>query len=751
MHIVESCTSVDTCHPDAIHTDTIHPAIAIVGKIEGRRPVPGWLVCRPAVVLVPVVMLILLTAWPMSPTTANAQESRWLNAGSLQNWYSAIGNEREHGMVAQQQFGLRWPANLEHQDAQHSKAFWIGTRNFDDGENEPFDFKVIHAGPRVLGDQSFFPREFALHSRYEAPEVLVNDRHSVRGNVDPQIDVVDPGLPSDRMIRNTVETALGLTFTRDIHQFSQQFHDNYHIFEYTFVNETGKYRDIPEQTLDSVYFYFQFRYAPVYKSRYMVANHTGWGRNTMNDRWGDGLQGQAIGEPFSDGGPPMRASYSWHGHEPNREFDYNNIGAPQIQPNTARGLMTDADTLGHLLAHHFVGHATLHADTSPDDSSDDLQQPRTRGHINSDDELKSGNDPFNRAKMQREYNHLLTRGMMPRHAYQVHQASEFMDFADQIRDPRLGTSGGMSAMKAYGPYTLEPGDTVRIIWAEGVAGLSREMAEKVGERFKAYYEGRTDEAQGPLIDGTVGTMTTRAKNEWVLTGRDSLLQTFEHAIANYQNGYNIPRPPPPPTRFELSSQASAVELNWDFDGDENQMSGFAIYRGSDSFEAHHERIALVDPSERTYIDLQVQWGGQYFYYIASVGLDDRAGDDSGTPDGILLSSRYYTQTWDPISPLAITGAGEDDGSVPYALELAQNYPNPFNPATSIGFTLPEASDVRLEVFDVTGRRVAVLVDGHKPAGRHHVTFDAGTLSSGVYLYRLRTEAGVKNRKMTLIK
>ena len=735
--------------------DANQPAANLLSATDGatgekRCPGSGGPACRPAMVILPIMLLVLLAAWTLFPPSVAAQEARWMNAGSLHNWYSAIGNEREYGLVRQQQYGLRWPAILEHQDAQSGKAFWIGVRNFDDGENELFDYKVIHTGPRVLGSDYFHTREFALHSRYEAPEVLVNDRRSVRGNMDPQIDVVDPGLHSDRMLRNTVETALGLTFTREIHQFSQQFHDNYHILEYAFVNETGKYRDIPEQTLDSVYFYFQFRYAPVYKSRYMVANHTGWGRNTMNDRWGDGLQGQAFGEPFSEHGPPMRASYSWHGHEPNREFDYNNIGAPQIQPNTALGLMTDADTLGHLLAHHFVGHATIHADTSPDDPSDDLQQPRTRGHINSDDELKSGNDPFNRAKMQREYS-LMSRGIMPRHAYQVHQATEFMDFADQVRDPRLGTSGGMSAMKAYGPYTLEPGDTIRIVWAEGVAGLSREMAEKVGERFKAHYEGRTDDAQGPLVDGTIGEMTTRAKNEWVMTGRDSLLQTLERAMANYRIGYNIPRPPPPPSRFELTAFDNAIELSWDFTGDESQMGGFAIYRGADSFEAHHERIAVVDPSARSFIDNSLQQGRDYYYYIASLGHEARDTDIGLTPDGILQSSRYYTQTWDPISTLTDTGAGGDDGSAPNAFALAQNYPNPFNPVTIISFTLPEASDVRLEVFDVTGRQVAVLVDGHKASGHHQVTFNAGELSSGIYVYRLETPAGVMNRKMTFIK
>ncbi len=142
----------------------------------------------------------LVTAFALAPSSS-AQQTRWLNAGSLQNWYSEIGNEREHGLVTSQQYGLRWPAILEYQDAQAGKAFWIGLQGFDDGENEPFDYKVIHIGPRVQGADHFFPREFALHSRYKVPEVMVEGRRSVYDNTGSQPDVVDPELPSDRMIR----------------------------------------------------------------------------------------------------------------------------------------------------------------------------------------------------------------------------------------------------------------------------------------------------------------------------------------------------------------------------------------------------------------------------------------------------------------------------------------------------------------------------------------------------------------------
>jgi len=88
---------------------------------------------------------------------------------------------------------------------------------------------------------------------------------------------------------------------------------------------------------------------------------------------------------------------------------------------------------------------------------------------------------------------------------------------------------------------------------------------------------------------------------------------------------------------------------------------------------------------------------------------------------------------------------------PHEFSLSQNYPNPFNPATNIQFTLPETMDVRLDVYDVTGRHVMTLVNERREAGVHTVVFDGAQLASGVYVYRIVAGQHVQTRTMTFIK
>ena len=112
----------------------------------------------------------------------------------------------------------------------------------------------------------------------------------------------------------------------------------------------------------------------------------------------------------------------------------------------------------------------------------------------------------------------------------------------------------------------------------------------------------------------------------------------------------------------------------------------------------------------------------------------------------------------PVDPGAVevrsSGASGVDGlaeAQPAHFRLLQNYPNPFNAATTIAFELGRKGRVRLELYDITGRKAATLVDGLREAGRYAILYDGSGLSSGLYHLRLVTEEGSLMRKLVLLK
>jgi len=101
---------------------------------------------------------------------------------------------------------------------------------------------------------------------------------------------------------------------------------------------------------------------------------------------------------------------------------------------------------------------------------------------------------------------------------------------------------------------------------------------------------------------------------------------------------------------------------------------------------------------------------------------------------------------------ALTTPVRDDGAaLPQSIALEQNFPNPFNPSTTIGFQLPEAQDVLLQVFDMLGREVATLANGRMAAGSYSVRWDATGLASGMYVYRLQAGGFTATKKLMLVR
>ncbi|MGH2567885.1 MAG: hypothetical protein ACRDGA_06060, partial [Bacteroidota bacterium] len=367
------------------------------------------------------------------PYRGNAQgQTKWLQVGSLHNWFSEKGWEIEEGNVLQQQYGLRWPAQYQRQDVQAAKSFWIGTTNFTDERNVAYPYKVVHVGPRVNGNNEFFPQKFDVYANVEPTRVFVDGNPSF-SNPEEITDVSDT-VKADRVMVTVVNTAIGLTVERKIYAFSQQHHDNYHIFELTFTNTGNPGIGLQAKTLTGLYFYWQFRYSSTQEVRYMVNNSSGWGINTMNDARGfpPDINNTLIPASEND----IKAQFAWHGlhRDANRPpggsspnaATFDNIGAPIWNPSLSSGYIAAADTNWRLGAVQFPGYAHIWADKSPTDRSDDPNQPSTSNHIGSDEPLTRNNSQFNSAMMEQEYAKM-TEGHAPRHAWLVEPQGRFSE------------------------------------------------------------------------------------------------------------------------------------------------------------------------------------------------------------------------------------------------------------------------------------------------------------------------------------
>jgi len=136
-------------------------------------------------------------------------------------------------------------------------------------------------------------------------------------------------------------------------------------------------------------------------------------------------------------------------------------------------------------------------------------------------------------------------------------------------------------------------------------------------------------------------------------------------------------------------------------------------------------------------------GGGFAIAIKQIHASDPSGLFTYYPDFVSGSITVGT-------PTDVKDYDYEKG-LPSNYVLEQNYPNPFNPSTVIEFALPEASQVRLEIFNILGQSVEVLVDDRLSAGIHQVTYESGRNPSGVYFYRLSHNDGVETKKMTLLK
>lgn len=663
------------------------------------------------------ILLLLLLATGFFMTT-EAQKTKWMSAGSLHNWYSELGCEWEEGFVAEQQYGWRWPALYDYQDMQCAKGLWIGTKNFKDVNGKTWDTKVIHTGPRkpVSGSETY-PVTFKMRSKFEKPKILVDGVLSERATLSGAIDTVDPNMLWDKEILTVVNTPIGITMTRKIFQFSNQFHDNYIVNECTFTN-TGKAdpNDLdkvtyPGQTLTDLIFFFQYRLAPCSNTRYEIGgNPTGWGMNTTGDVRGDGMDNGVTNPPDWNKAAEnnMRCQFIWHGKYP-AFTNYDNIGGP-IWTYTTN--VDKADTIGRLGAIQFIGTVTLHADKSASDKSDDFNQPFTTTTIASDQAETKKNDMNNEGTCINEYQ-IMKVGHDKRQLVKIGEK----DLILPSKNPAIG-EGGTSYGDGYGPYTLKFGESVTIVFAEAANGMNRDRAVELGRKF--------------MKDKDV-----TAKNKEVMKGKDSLMLTFKRAIANYNSGWKLAELTYPPKEFTIDGLGDRVSLGWTPYNNDANINGYSIYRAVGRKDSTFNLIAKLPASARSYDDKTVPRGVNAYYSIQPIGKAISPDPSLGIWAGNYAGNMMYTASVDPATLKRQPGNSLDEIRI---------VPNPFNLSADANtlrfvdqrdrlyfYNIPGNCDIK--IYTEYGELIKVIkhINGTGDEPWNCVTSSNQIVVSGIYL------------------
>jgi hypothetical protein len=698
---------------------------------------------------------------------SETQQIKWLSTSALRSWFSNIGAEGEYfrrdrtTYVAVDQIdGLCWPNefNVRMKGIKAAKALWIGTTNFADPVSTvTYPYKVVCIGKdAVHSGTEIFADELSLIGKFGHPSVYVDNTNSSPRDFDDIIDEIDPTLVADRVMINRVHTSIGVSVTRKILSYSQQYNNNYYIYEYTFKN-TGiidasgqKKLNVP---LTGVIFYMQSKLAfPGVSYNGLGLTGAGgwspatssWGRNTINDVFG---QDAAHTLPAPNN---FRANIAYWG--PMATTPYGGAAGDIGLPGPSAANVTE------LAGYEFAGTVVLHADKAANDTTDDITQPITTLYVGADNPIDRNQQPtqYNTNLMAQKYTQYMNGGHAP------------ATIADQVGKDANGwptgygntfgmDAGGYLSVQGFGPYTLNPGDSIHIVVAEAVAGISWNKACEVANNW---YAVRNSTSNPQLVlpagykNGAVTTDANEYKNAWVFSGKDSLFQTFRRALANYNSGYYIPQPPPPPDTFRVNSDSGRIKISWSNSAESSpHFNGYRLYRSKGRTDTTYDLIFDCGKGVNSYDDQSAKGGFNYYYYIQT--KDDGSTNPGNAALNIpagepLVSSRYYTMTNSTTSP--ITSVAENKADIPAEFNLKQNYPNPFNPTTTISFDLPKMSQVSLKIYDLLGREITTLVNNEgMSAGSYLKEFNASRLTNGVYFYRLQAGAFTKTKKLLVLK
>ncbi len=582
-------------------------------------------------------LIVVLMFFSIANSQVSGSKQQHIRVGSLQSHFTAYGAERAWNNSYYQ--GLQWPADYPFQDNSVIERSWVAVQDFSDEEGRLWPNYALYHLLDYVG-LSIFPIEHKQTAKFTIPDVYV-DGTNINAPFKSDIDDVDPTQIADRIISNIINTSMGLTVSRKIYAFSQQYHDDYFIKVFTYTN-TGNtdYDNTIELNapLKGLRIGKGTRYSTSREGSANLGRGQVWGKFSWITRRGENYadhQNDLITEsnPVVDW---LRAGFSWAGQS--SLIDYDVIGGPDVLGG------------GRLTAPQHAGSAILHVDKSATDSNDDPAQPAFLGWHAGDTFPRLG-DLNTNTPMSQVYD------MISGIPFEGQGGVERMDERYMSSNPDPNTiskndGGGANLWYGYGPFDLEPGESIRIVEVESVSGLSRIMCEKIGRRWKTAHDNSSDTGPFDMPDGTNTTDEDVYKNAWFYTGQDSIMKAFGRAKRNYDSNFEIPQPPLPPKLVEITSGGDRISLSWSPSESENDpdFGGYRIYRAVGKPDTIFSEIFAcgigTDNPElvTAYDDKSPQRGFSYYYYLTAFndGSNNTSGDTN--PTGQLESGRFYTKT-----------------------------------------------------------------------------------------------------------
>ena len=744
------------------------------------------------IIFLKLVTLVLISSVILSAQRGPAGISKQVTVGAMRTKICDSGDEGEGswgwGM------GPFRPYDGFFEPLYSSKAWFFGVKSYEDtlGNTQKPGLTGC-AQWQVNYDHNVFPVQddqgFTIHRYYDnAPPFSITDglRNSMLFPQD-NADHVNSGKidgNADQMIESRFNTNIGVSVHQKVFAFDEKNHDDYIIYDWVIKN-TGNMdydREIEkEQTLDSLYFLLQHR--PL---EYLFRFPHSWGHRTT-DKYGQQypagsknffmqfgrLSNAAGGEPGSD----------WDNFGLTEPFDFGRPGDP-----------------------FYVGEVVLFASKNVNDmETNDKEQPRTSFVDNCDLEYmtQAPGPDYSQARKQEMYR-LMKEGnlwfrkdnkyMREMTGADVEPGNHNIPYDETITEdysfvPSFDQIGWWIPSPVYviGPYTLEPGDSIRIVRAMVAGKKKKKKAYSMGnkwfnnkltkadlpagvewndehdlpqnlvEKHPAFTSPNAEEQIYSPPGDTMSKVNNLVKDSWLVTGEDSLYKNAYAALWAFENDYKIPQAPPAPS-LEVTSGGDRIVVEW---GDESEQAsdfaGYRVYRMlgepyptllsgvSQELIGTQELVfecgeGTGNPLTHRYEDKTAVRGKAYYYCVTAFDNGDNMEDFNGKKT-VLESSYHTNRTREPAS---LKRAPES------SLDSIKIVPNPWNigaqdlqfegqPYKVMFYNLPPKCKIRIYTESLDLVRTINHDDGtgDETWGNVHqqylTTEEASRLASGIYI------------------